>query len=46
MGKLILIALAVLAVLIIAGGGVLMLWNVPAPSARIEHPISYAQLPH
>ncbi|MGB8182118.1 MAG: hypothetical protein WCF13_07100 [Stellaceae bacterium] len=46
MGKFILIALATLVVLIIVGGGVLMLWHVPAPTARIEHPIPDAQLPH
>lgn len=46
MGKFILIAFATLIVLIVAGGGVLAVWRVPAPMARIEHPISDAQLPH
>ncbi|MBU6507108.1 MAG: hypothetical protein KGI92_00980 [Alphaproteobacteria bacterium] len=46
MGKFILIALATLVVLVIVGGGVLMLWHVPAPTARVEHPISDAQLAH
>ena len=46
MGKFILIALATLVVLIIVGGGVLMLWHVPVPTTRIEHPIPDAQLPH
>ena len=46
MGKFILIALATLVVLVIVGGGVLMLWHVPAPTARVEHPNSDAQLAH
>ncbi|MGH6969172.1 MAG: hypothetical protein ACREEL_12265 [Stellaceae bacterium] len=45
MGKFILIALAILVVLIIGTGGVLMLWHIPAPTARVEHPIPDAQLP-
>jgi flagellar basal body-associated protein FliL len=46
MGKFILIALATLVVLIVVGGGVLMFWHLPAPTTRVEHPISDARLPH
>lgn len=46
MGKFVLIALATLSVLIVVGGGALMLWHIPAPTARVEHPIPDARLPH
>lgn len=46
MGKFILIAFATLVVLVVVGGGVLAVWHVPVPMARVEHPISDAQLPH
>ena len=45
MGKFILIALATLIVLVVAGGGVLMFWHIPAPTARVEHAIPDARLP-
>ncbi|MDE2230065.1 MAG: hypothetical protein KGL11_13640 [Alphaproteobacteria bacterium] len=44
MGKFILVALATLVVLIIGGGGVLMFWHIPAPTARVEHAIPDARL--
>lgn len=46
MGKSVLIALAALIALIIGGGGFLMVWHIPAPTARVEHPIPDARLPH
>lgn len=46
MGKFVLIALATLIVLIVASGGALMFWHIPAPTARVEHPIPDARLPH
>lgn len=45
MGKYALIAAAVLVVAVIGMVGVLMFWNVPAPSARIEHVVPDAKLP-
>jgi hypothetical protein len=45
MGKYALIAAAVLVVVVIGVVGVLMFWNVPAPSARIEHVVPDAKLP-
>jgi hypothetical protein len=44
MGKFVLIAIAVLAVVLIGGAGVLMFWDVPAPSAPVEHAIPDAKL--
>jgi hypothetical protein len=44
MGKFVLIAIAVLAVIILGGAGVLMFWDVPAPSTPIEHAIPDAKL--
>ena len=46
MGKVVLIGAAVLVVLVIVAAGVLMFWDVPAPSARVEHVIPDAKLPH
>lgn len=46
MGKFILVAFAILVIVIVVGGGVLAVWHVPAPMARVEHPIPDAQLPH
>lgn len=45
MGKFILIVFATLVVLIVVGGGILMFWDVPAPIARVEHPIPDARFP-
>lgn len=45
MGKFALIAAAALAVIIIGAVGALMFWNVPAPSARVEHVVPDAKLP-
>jgi len=45
MGKFILIVLATLVVLVVAGAGILMFWDIPAPTARVEHPIPDARLP-
>jgi hypothetical protein len=45
MGKFVLIAAAVLVVIVAGAVGTLMFWNVPAPSARIEHVIPDAKLP-
>jgi hypothetical protein len=45
MGKIVLIAAAVVALLIIGGAGLLMFWDVPAPKARVEHAIPDAKLP-
>lgn len=44
MGKFILIALATMVVLIVVAGGVLSLWNVPPPTARVVHPIPDARV--
>lgn len=45
MGKFALIAAAVLAVVVIGAVSTLMFWNVPAPSARVEHVVPDAKLP-
>jgi cytochrome b subunit of formate dehydrogenase len=45
MGKIVLIAAAVLIVIIIGVAGTLMFWDVPAPSARVEHVIPDSKLP-
>jgi hypothetical protein len=44
MGKFFLLAAAVLLVTILGGAGVLMFWDVPAPSNPIEHAIPDAKL--
>jgi len=46
MGKLVLIAVALLAVVIAGGVGFLSMWDIPAPSAHVEHVIPDARLPH
>jgi flagellar basal body-associated protein FliL len=45
MGKFALIAVAALVVIVVGIGLTLMLWNAPAPSARVEHVIPDAKLP-
>jgi hypothetical protein len=44
MGKFFLIAFAVLTVIVLGGAGMLMFWDVPAPSTPIEHAIPDAKL--
>lgn len=46
MGKVALIAAAVLVVVIIGGAIGLMFWDIPAPSSRVEHVVPDAKLPH
>jgi hypothetical protein len=45
MGKLVLIFAALLAVIVIGGGAFLMLWDIPAPTARVEKVIPDARFP-
>jgi hypothetical protein len=45
MGKFVLIAVAALVVIVIGAATLLMVWDVPAPSARVEHAIPDAKLP-
>ena len=45
MAKFVLIAFAVLIVIGIGGAGVLMVWDIPAPSERVERVIPDAKLP-
>jgi hypothetical protein len=45
MGKYVLIAAAALVVVIIGVGGFLMFWDIPPPSARVEHVVPDAKLP-
>jgi hypothetical protein len=45
MAKFALIAAAALVVIILGGATLLMVWDVPAPSARVEHAIPDAKLP-
>jgi hypothetical protein len=45
MGKFVLVAAAALVVIVIGIAATLMFWNVPAPSARVEHVIPDAKLP-
>ena len=42
---LVLIAVAVLVVLILGGAGILMIVDLPAPSAKVEHAIPDSKLP-
>ena len=46
MNRVLLIFVAVVAVIVLGGGGFLMLWNPPAPTARVEKVIPDARLPH
>ncbi len=45
MGKFALIAAAVVVVIVLGGATFLMVWDIPAPSARVEHAIPDARLP-
>lgn len=45
MAKFALIAAAVLIVIVVGVVSTLMFWNIPAPSARVEHVIPDAKLP-
>lgn len=46
MGKIVLIGVAVLAVVIVGGVGVLSMWDIPAPNTHVEHVIPDARLAH
>ena len=45
MAKYALIAAAVIAVIVLGGAGVLMFWDFPAPTAKVEHAITDSKLP-
>jgi hypothetical protein len=45
MGKLVLIVVAMMGVFIIGGTAFLMLWDIPAPTARLEKVIPDAKFP-
>lgn len=45
MNKLLLIFVAAVVVIILGGGAFLMLWNIPAPTARVEKVIPDARFP-
>jgi len=45
MPKYALIAAAVIAVIVLGGAGVLMFWDFPAPTAKVEHAIPDSKLP-
>lgn len=45
MGKITLIALAAVIVIIIGGATLLMVWDIPAPSTRVEHAIPDSRIP-
>lgn len=45
MGKLALILAALVVIIIIGGGAFLMLWDIPAPTARVEKVIPDAHFP-
>ena len=45
MGKLALIFAALVVVIVIGGGAFLMLWDIPAPTARVEKVIPDARFP-
>jgi hypothetical protein len=45
MGKFALIAAGVVVVVVVGVAGTLMFWDVPAPSARVEHAIPESKLP-
>jgi len=46
MGKWLLIVVALIGVIILGGGAFLMVWDIPAPTARVEKVIPDARLPH
>jgi len=45
MSRLLLIIAGVVAVIVIGGGAFLMLWDIPAPTARVEKVIPDARFP-
>lgn len=45
MNKLLLIFVAAVLLVVIGGGAFLMLWNIPAPTARVEKVIPDARFP-
>jgi len=45
MNRLLLISVAVLVVIVLGGGVFLMLWDIPAPTARVEKVIPDARFP-
>jgi hypothetical protein len=45
MGKLLLIFVALVVVVILGGGAFLMVWDIPAPTARVEKVIPDARFP-
>lgn len=45
MGKIVLIGLGVLVVVITGGVGFLSVWDIPAPTAHVEHVIPDARFP-
>lgn len=45
MGKLLLIFVALVVVIILGGGAFLMVWDIPAPTARVEKVIPDARFP-
>ncbi len=45
MSKLFLTVVALLVLIIVGGGAFLMLWNIPAPTARVEKVIPDARFP-
>ncbi len=45
MNRLLLIFVAVIAVIVIGGGAFLLLWNPPAPTARVEKVLPDARFP-
>jgi hypothetical protein len=46
MGKIVLIGAALVVVAIAGGVGFLSMWDIPAPTERVEHVIPDARLPH
>lgn len=45
MGKIVLIGVGVLVVAIVGGVGFLSVWDIPAPTAHVEHVIPDARFP-
>ena len=45
MAKYVLIAAALVVVIALGGAGVLMFWDFPAPTAKVEHAIPDSKLP-
>ncbi|HEY3918320.1 MAG TPA: hypothetical protein VGL83_11035 [Stellaceae bacterium] len=46
MGRFLLVVLAVVVVILVGGTAFLMVWNPPAPTARVEKVIPDARFPH